>query len=103
MKIVDDRIRTLADNYLQIRSPTPYNCASDCSYRTTATLCNLCEEHVNVINTVLDPDPNPRVGTQLPNPRVGDQLPDPDPNPRVGTQLPNPRVGDQLPNPNKWN
>ena len=33
--------------------------------RTTAKLCNLCEEHVNVIKTV--PDPNPRVGGQLPD------------------------------------
>ena len=32
-----------------------------------AKLCNLCEEHVNVINTVADPDPNPTVGGQLPN------------------------------------
>ena len=29
-------------------------------------LCNLCEEHVNVINTVADP--NPMIGGQLPNP-----------------------------------
>ena len=26
---------------------------------TTAKLCNLCEEHVNIINTVADPDPDP--------------------------------------------
>ena len=32
---------------------------SDCSCQTTAKLCNLCEEHVNVINTVADPDSNP--------------------------------------------
>ena len=37
---------------------------SDCSCQTTAKLCNLCEEHVNVINTVADPDTTLR----LPNP-----------------------------------
>ena len=42
--------------------------ASDCSFRTTEKLCYLCEEHVNVMNTVADPEPNPTVGGQLPNP-----------------------------------
>ena len=41
--------------------------SSDCSCQTTAKLCNLCEEHINVINTVADPDPNPVIGGQLPN------------------------------------
>ena len=68
MKIVDDRIRTLADTYLQVRSPTPCHFASDCRCRTIPKLCNLCEEHVNAINTVPDPNPNLRVGGQLPNP-----------------------------------
>ena len=36
------------------------------SCQATAKLCNLCEEHVNVINTVADPDP--MIGGQLPNP-----------------------------------
>ena len=66
MKIVDDRIGTLVDTYLQIRSPTPYHWASDCSCRTTEKFWDLCEEDVDVINTV--PDPNPRAGGQLPNP-----------------------------------
>ena len=41
---------------------------SDRSCQTTAKLCNLCEEHVNVINTVADPDPDHMIGGQLPNP-----------------------------------
>ena len=41
---------------------------SDCSCQTTGKLCNLYNEHVNVINTVADPDPNPVVGGQLPDP-----------------------------------
>ena len=68
MKNVDDQIRTLADTSFQICSPKPYHCASNCSCRTTAKLCNLCEEHVNIINTAADPDPNPMIGGQLPNP-----------------------------------
>ena len=45
---------------------------SDCSCQTTAKLCSLCEEYVNIIHTVADPDPNPIIGGQLPQP-----LPDP--------------------------
>ena len=41
---------------------------SDCSCQTTTKLCNLYEEHVKIINTVADPDPNPMNGSQLPNP-----------------------------------
>ena len=58
----------MTGTYLQICSPTLYHCASDCSCQTTAKLCNLCEEHVNVIDTVADPDPNPTIGGQLRNP-----------------------------------
>ena len=68
LKNVDDRIQTLADTYLQIRSQTPYHWAIDCSWWTTAELCNLYEEHVNIISTVTDPDPNPMIGDQLPHP-----------------------------------
>ena len=68
MKNVDDRIRTLADTYLQIRSRTLYHWASDCSCRTHAGLCNLREKHVIIISTVVDPDPNPMTGDQLPHP-----------------------------------
>ena len=65
LKNVDDRIQTLADTYLQIHSQTPYHWPNDCSWRTS---CNLCEEHVNIISTVTDPDPNPMIGDQLPHP-----------------------------------
>ena len=68
LKNVDDRIQTLANTYLQIRSQMPHHWASDCSWRTTAELCNLCEEHVNIISTVTDPDPDPMIGDQLPHP-----------------------------------
>ena len=64
MKIVDG---TLANTYLHIWSPKPYHCASGCSCQTTAKLCILCAEHCNVINTVPDPNPNPRGGGQLPS------------------------------------
>ena len=67
MKNVDDRIRTFADTFRSaVKRPTHW--ASDCSWRTTAELCNLCEEHVNIISTVADPDPNPMIGDQLPQP-----------------------------------
>ena len=93
MKIVDDRIQTLADTYLQIHSLTLYHCASNCSCWTIKQLCNLCEEHVIIINTVPDPDPNPRVG--------GQQLPDP--NECNSTLTSETREETLTPNPNEYN
>ena len=55
--IVDDRISTLL-TFISLaqrpgaQRPTTVP-ALDCSCRTTAKLCSLCEEHVNVINTDL--------------------------------------------------
>ena len=77
--------------YLQIRSRTPYHWASDCSWRTTAELCNLCEEHVNIISTVAGPDPNPMIGDQLPHPNECNSM-----------LMSGTRGETQTPNPNKY-
>ena len=49
--------------YLQVCSRTPGIAAAG-----PLQHCNLCEEDVNVINTVSVNEPDPTIGGQLPNP-----------------------------------
>ena len=67
MKNLDDWIRTLANltiRFIVQHSTTePVNPAARLPQKSK--LCNLCKEHVNVMNTAADPDPDPNPTMQL--------------------------------------